>query len=278
MIGQRIRALREERSCSQDQLAHAMGIHRQSVSLIEKGKRELTAVELDALARYLQLSYDDILAPAVRRSKVNEKAGPHFQPEKLRQTLLYLLTLVGGRANAGETVLYKLLYFCDFNHYQKAGRPITGLTYRRLQFGPVPQRNQFSTVIEAMVQEQILQRFEHTYFDKPQTRYVALRDPDASTLSTQERATIDAVVEHLGGMNAREIEEYVHHDLPWEATEHQGIIRYELAHERSAPYSVWTEEESDRGTEGAQMEDMEREIPPMSAAEIAYYESLPDAR
>jgi len=278
MIGQRIRALREQRKLSQDDLAAALGLHRQSISLMEQGKRDLTAMELDKLTRFLQVSFDDIMAPEVRKPHKKEPADLRFQPEKLRQALLYLLTLVGGRANVGETVLYKLLYFCDFNHYQKTGRPITGLTYRRLQFGPVPQRSQFSPVIEDMMDEKMLQRFEHTYFEKPQIRYFALRDPNISILSPEERTTIEAVAQRLGGMNAREIEEYVHHDIPWEATEHQGVISYELAHERSEPYSVWTEEEMNRAAESAQAEDTERDIPPMSAEEIAYYETLPEAR
>ncbi|MBU2213018.1 helix-turn-helix domain-containing protein [Patescibacteria group bacterium] len=46
-LGQRIRKLRTDRSLSQDDLAKALGLHRQSVSLLEKGERDLTATELD---------------------------------------------------------------------------------------------------------------------------------------------------------------------------------------------------------------------------------------
>src|SRR3989344_8036987 len=112
-LGQRIRMLREARKMSQDDLGKAIGIHRQSVSQLEQGKRDLTAVELDQLARFLQVSFDDILSPPVREPKREERPAIRFQPEKFRAMLLYLLKLVGGKPNVGETVLYKLLYFCD---------------------------------------------------------------------------------------------------------------------------------------------------------------------
>ena len=276
-IGEQIRRIRAERGLSQDDLGSALGLHRQSISLLEKGERELTAVELDTLARFLQVSYDDILAPEVKKPEGQLRTtGLRFEPEKLREMLLYLLELVGGRPNVGETVLYKLLYFCDFNQYEKCGKAITGMTYRRLQFGPVPQRNQFQQVIDAMVTQEELRTFEHAYFGKPQLRYIPLRDPDASMLREDERKTIEEVAAKLGFMNARQIEEYVHGDAPWEATDHQKPISYELVHWRTEPYALMTEEELDAAFEQAAAEDVEKHLEPMSAEEIAYYESLPD--
>ena len=148
-IGVRIRKLRTERNLSQDDLAKALGVHRQTVSLLEQGERDFSAVELDRLANFLQISYDDVLAPESRKPRGKPlQSGVKFQPEKLRQLLLALLQRVGGFANVGETVLYKLLYFCDFNHYEKTGASISGMAYKRMQFGPVPQLSHFSPVIE----------------------------------------------------------------------------------------------------------------------------------
>ena len=46
-LGDRIRDLRTERELSQEDIARALGIHRQSVSLLEQGERDLTATELE---------------------------------------------------------------------------------------------------------------------------------------------------------------------------------------------------------------------------------------
>jgi len=276
-IGSRIRHLRAERNLSQDDLAKALGLHRQTISLLEQGKRELTAVELDALASFLQISYDDVLAPEQRMPR--EKAaqsGVRFQPEKLRQLLLALLQCVGGFANVGETVLYKLLYFCDFNHYEKTGKSISGMTYKRMQFGPVPQLTHFMPVIEQMLEKHQIDKVQHDYYGKPQTRYIPLCDPEPGVLNDRERQTIVDVVEKLGHMNATQIEEYVHGDVPWEATEPNGAIDYELVHWRDELYAAHTEEEMLRMAEAAAAADSEKYLEPLSEEEIAYYESLPE--
>jgi len=56
---------------------------------------------------------------------------PKVNPAILRNVLLYILARVGAKPNVGETVLYKLLYFIDFDFYEKHGRSITGLSYIR---------------------------------------------------------------------------------------------------------------------------------------------------
>ncbi len=40
----------------------------------------------------------------------------------------------------GEPVLYKLLYFADFNYYELYEEHLTGARYRKLPYGPVPQK------------------------------------------------------------------------------------------------------------------------------------------
>lgn len=274
-LGKRIRSLREERKLSQEDIAKALSIHRQSVSLIERGERDLTATELDCLARFLQVSFDEILAPGVKEQSSKHMHGIQFQPEKLRNLLLYLLELVGGRPNVGETVLYKLLYFCDFNHYEKTGKPITGVTYLRLQFGPVPRRNQFEGVITQMLEEKKLKKIEHEYYDMPQVRYIPLAEHDADILSDEELKTIEDVVHKLGHMNARQIEDHVHSDAPWEVTEHQKVIDYKLVAWRVDPHSVVSDRKKEHILEESSLADSEKYLEPLTEEEVKYYMSLP---
>jgi len=39
--------------------------------------------------------------------------------KKFKEVFLYILEKVGARPNIGETALYKLLYFIDFDYYEK---------------------------------------------------------------------------------------------------------------------------------------------------------------
>lgn len=276
-LGERIRVLRTERKLSQEDIARALGIHRQSVSLLEQGQRDLTATELDELARFFQVPYEEILGESpkkIREMKKGAKKELRLEPQKLRNLVLYILEKVGGRPNLGETVLYKLLYFCDFDQYEKTGKSMTGLTYRKLQFGPVPQQSQFNSVIEDMLEHEEMSRFPQPYHGKQQIRYVALTEPDVRLFTPEELRTIDSVLGRLGHMNAVEIEEYVHADIPWAATGHKGIIEYQLVHARVAPYAQRPEDTRSGVVEDAQFTDLESALGPVPDNEYQYFVSL----
>jgi hypothetical protein len=57
---------------------------------------------------------------------------------KFKQVLLYILEKVGSKPNVGETVLNKLLYFIDFDYYEKFEENLMGATYIKNHHGPTP--------------------------------------------------------------------------------------------------------------------------------------------
>ena len=44
---------------------------------------------------------------------------PQKNFQKFKEVLIYILNSVGAKPNIGETVIYKLLYFIDFDYYEK---------------------------------------------------------------------------------------------------------------------------------------------------------------
>jgi len=63
----------------------------------------------------------------------------NFEIEKFKEVLHYIIGRCGHQDNVGRTVLYKLLYFSDFDFYELYEESITGETYRKLPIGPVPE-------------------------------------------------------------------------------------------------------------------------------------------
>src|SRR5665811_2454349 len=63
---------------------------------------------------------------------------PHIKLSIFKNVLLYILERCAGKPNVGETVLYKLLYFSDFNYYELYEEHLSGARYRKLPYGPVP--------------------------------------------------------------------------------------------------------------------------------------------
>ena len=60
--------------------------------------------------------------------------------DKLKQLILYVSQKYAGDSEFGSTKLNKILYFSDFLFYANTGKPITGVTYQRLPYGPAPRR------------------------------------------------------------------------------------------------------------------------------------------
>ncbi|MCF8236336.1 MAG: DUF4065 domain-containing protein [Bacteroidales bacterium] len=248
-IGKRIARLRKQKGFSQDDLAKILNIPRSSVAQIESGKRNLPVTELMKLASALGFSIDKFLAREYKMEEQNTIAKepeppkqqmrisvPRLRIEKFRNVILYILERCGGKPNVGETVLYKLLYFSDFNYYEIYEEHLTGARYRKLPFGPVPV--QLDGILNQMIGKKQIQRFKTEYHGYPQLRYIALKAADLKTFSAAEKEIIDKVIDQFSGWTARKISDYSHDDKPWRATEENDIIDYELVFYRNPPYSV----------------------------------------
>jgi transcriptional regulator with XRE-family HTH domain len=247
-IGVRIRELRSQKGISQQRLAELLDVSRPTISQMENGERKISAEELDCLANIFNISADSLLKRHEEPELVLQKATrdrrlqpgirinvPQKSVEKLKEVLLYILNKVGSKPNVGETVIYKLLYFIDFDFYEKYEEQLVGATYIKNNYGPTPL--EFQKVVEQMADRELV-RVKSTYFSFPQTKYLPLRKPDLTKLRANEIEVIDSVLNRLSDMNASQISEYSHDDVPWLTAEDGGIIEYESAFYRVAPYSV----------------------------------------
>lgn len=248
-IGQRIAELRKMKGLSQEDLAKNVKISRPSLAQIELGNRSIDVLELQKLSQVLGFSLDDFMSKDFSASQevfVKEKkkakkeeeriSVPTLQVNKFKNVLLYILERCAGKPNVGETVLYKLLYFADFNYYELYEEHLTGAKYRKLPFGPVPQK--LDTIINQMIENGEIERIKVPYFDKIQTRYIPLVSADLKTINGAEKEVIDKVIEQFSDWSAAAISNYSHKDMPWLASKEGEEINYELAFYRDAPFSV----------------------------------------
>jgi transcriptional regulator with XRE-family HTH domain len=248
-IGQRIAQLRIAKDLSQEDLAKRIGISRPSLTQIELGKRNLDTLELFSLSRALQFSLDEFVSddfkveavPQSEKTKIKDKTElrisvPEMDIPKFKNVLLYILEQCAGKPNIGETVLDKLLYFCDFNYYELYEEHLTGARYKKLPFGPVPQK--LGAIINQMIDQNQLKRVKTEYHGLPQTRYLPLEKADLMQLSAAEKTVIDDVVRQMGDWNANKISDYSHQDKPWKATKDGDYISYNLVFYRRPPFSV----------------------------------------
>lgn len=248
-LGQRIAELRKLKGLSQEDLAKTVKISRPSLAQIELGNRGIDILELQKLSQVLGFSLDDFMSKdfnvsqdlVVKEEKKSKKkeeriSVPTFQVNKFKNVLLYILERCAGKPNVGETVLYKLLYFSDFNYYELYEEHLTGAKYRKLPYGPVPQK--LDTIIHQMIDKGQVQRVKTEYHGYTQTRYLPLQKADLMELKASEKEVIDRVIEQMSDWSAAAISNYSHKDMPWLASKEGEEINYEFAFYRDAPFSV----------------------------------------
>ena len=248
-IGQRICAMRKQKGLSQEDLAILVKMSRPSLTQVELGKRGLDIFELQRLSIALEFSLDEIMSMEFTSMSELEKneakkvtpksernSKPKLQINKFKNVLIYILEHCAGKPNVGETVLNKLMYFSDFNYYEIYEEHLTGAEYRKLPYGPVPQK--LETIIYQMIEENQIQRLKTNYHNLAQNRFIPLVKADLKSLKASEKEVIDKVIAQMSDWSANSISAYSHNDMPWKASKEGDSINYELAFYREAPYSV----------------------------------------
>ena len=155
-LGSRLKQLRESRALTQQELADLLKIPRTAITQLESGVRRMSVDELQLIGQHFGISMDAFLSPkgvgevTLPEAKAQPKSSlRQAQAEmriaiskmdipKFKTVLLYILEQCAGRPNVGDTVLRKLLYFSDFDHYEQYEGHLTGARYKRMPFGPVP--------------------------------------------------------------------------------------------------------------------------------------------
>jgi len=238
-FGTLIKKYREEFEYSQEKLAEKMSLPRSAISLIESGKREVSSSKLALFAKIFDLSIDELLYRNKCEKEINLKAknkNPRFNKEKFKQILFYLIAKCGSKINVGKTVIYKLLYFIDFDYYELNEEYLTGELYRKIEHGPAPCH--FEEIEKELLENKMIFTTVVDYHDYKQIKYIPLVKSNISLLSATEKEIIDNIIERLSSMNANQIEDYSHEDIPYEITADMDIIDYETVFYRKDLHSV----------------------------------------
>jgi transcriptional regulator with XRE-family HTH domain len=257
MTYQFIKSLRIQRGLSQLEIAERLGISRSSYIAFEQGNRELTLAEATELSKIFQISLDDIQAgktsvPEIiieksakidtsKKSKddIQERISiPQEKMDKFRKVLLYVLSKVGGKPNIGMTVLYKILYFIDFDYYEKFEEQLIGAKYMKNTHGPTPVG--FSSIVGELEKSGKIETIKSKFYRYDQTKYlVNPKEPvDLTGLSGQEIAHIDWELNRLSDFTATQISALSHKDTPWLVAKDRDILNYEYVFYRPEETSV----------------------------------------
>ncbi|NQV13088.1 MAG: DUF4065 domain-containing protein [Parcubacteria group bacterium] len=247
-----LKKLRQKNNVSQEFLAKKIDVSRPTYVQIENGKRDISVKEAQKLAQFFKLSLEDFLAgkeaptPKVKleKSKKTTKkqkpemrvSVPQEKVEKFKEVLLYILERIGARPNVGEAVVCKLMYFIDFDFYEKFEEQLIGAKYIKNHFGPTPVA--FPEIVKQMEKDDDLVPVVKKYFQHDQKKYLPRRKADLSSFSAREKELIDWEIERFKDFNATKMRDYSHRDVPWIGTEDLQPIEYEAVFARTDEFSV----------------------------------------
>jgi len=251
MLSKFILQLRKKHNMTQEYLASELGISRPTYIQIEQGKRDLTITEAKKLAGIFGVSVENFLAGksierevVLEKEKQNNKTAkpemriimPRANVKKFKEVLLYVLEKAGARPNIGETAIYKLLYFIDFDYYEKFEEQLIGAKYIKNHFGPTPVG--FKKITDQMIENGEIEKIKSKYFQHEQRKYLPRRSANLKILSAQEIQHIDEVLSRLAWKNATELSNYSHSDTPWRVHKIGEEISYETVFYRDDDHSV----------------------------------------
>ncbi|MFH1838035.1 MAG: type II toxin-antitoxin system antitoxin SocA domain-containing protein [Candidatus Kuenenbacteria bacterium] len=256
MLNKFILEQRKKQNLTQKFLALKIGVSRPTYIQIEQGERDLTITEAKKLADIFNIDFNNFikgkesLSPKIELEKqtvLKKNVGktvkseiriiiPKANVKKFKEVLLYLLEKVGARPNIGETAIYKLLYFIDFDYYEKFEEQLIGAKYIKNYFGPTPI--EFKKITEQMIEIGEIEKIKSKYFQHEQKKYLPRRSADLKVLSAQEIQHIDEVLSRLAWKNATELSNYSHSDTPWRVHKIGEEISYETVFYRDEDHSV----------------------------------------
>lgn len=241
-IGKAIKELRKAAGLNQGEVANKLGMARATYASLEAGKREPDLSELKAISKLYEISMMELVAeegddwpgviseptPTYGIHPDDSKQPPYtpeLDPQKFSETLLYVVAQIGARAEVGESTLYKLLYFIDFDYYETHEASLTGLSYIRTSHGPVPTKS-FDDTVAQMIAAGELEIVSTKYFKNTQRKYLPVVSPSLNSLAAAEIKHIDRELAWRGDTSNSELLALIQRDPPWRVAREGDIIPY----------------------------------------------------
>ena len=128
--------------------------------------------------------------------------------DRLKNVMLLILEQCG---NVFYTKMNKLLFYVDFLAFRDRGMSVTGLTYRALSYGPVPERwDRIYSQFDEILQE------PRAIGDKEGIILVRQTDADMSWLTQAELEIIKVVCERFKDCSSSELSRLSHDEDAWQ--------------------------------------------------------------
>ena len=241
-----ISGLREHYGLSAAKMSQILGFGINQYRMYEDGevpsvsnaRTIIAAREKDVFMSFVEASKSEMSEPEYQRirKKVEGANGdykPIVQPseytgfrslsiDKVANVVRQIISTIGSTF---VTKMNKLLFYADFIHYKKHGYGITGITYRALPFGPVPEHG--GTLYSSLPG---IDMEEFVYPSGQSGIKLEATEITDNILNESELRTIEKVCALFSNMSAGEISQTSHLEKGWiENKNNRSAISYQDA-------------------------------------------------
>ncbi len=217
-----IRNIRLERGLSQEEVCRRCHIGRSSYIAFEQGKVELSFSQTAQLANLFGLSLE----------QVESGLRPNYNKYK-QMILAYLRCRPSSDGKVVKTKLAKLLYLADFAWFYEHLESMSGMQYRRLPYGPVPDQY-FRAIDELQESGQI--NIDHKSDIQLISETDSSKKQALAELSKDELSLIKKICQKWKSKKSTEIVHFTHNQLPYKICQPDEIIPYELITQEDPGY------------------------------------------
>ena len=208
-----IKELRTKYNFSQEHVASTIGVSRPTYTAIESGKQKLDIEEAKKLANMYSIGVDELLS------------GRISDIEKYKQMILNALETGADRdGKITKTKLAKLVYLADFTWFYNHLVPMSGMSYRRLPQGPVP--DVYFRAIDELIDSGALNMEE-----RGRAFMLSMADTGSAPsnqLKPEEKQMLQRIGKAWKGKQTQEIVNFTHEQLPWQICREGEVIPYGL--------------------------------------------------
>ena len=165
--------------------------------------------------------------------------------DKFRELIIYIVHNYNNSETLTETKLWKLLYFCDADFYEKHKRTITGIEYFKNTYGATPDIKVVDKVLPELkdsVKVETIKKADGKKIKlyKPDDNY----QPSYKLLTADEIEEIRKTCEKYYRLSASDVSVLAHKDPPYLGTDMRKPIDFKFVNYREDEIDDIDENES----------------------------------
>lgn len=217
-----IKDLRIKKGLKQEEIAEKLAISRSSYISFEQGKTELNFSQIVKLSDIFGISLEEV------------KSGVRPNYEKYKEMILAYIKK--GSSEDGKilkTKLAKMLYLADFAWFYDHLESMSGMRYRRIKYGPVPDVY-FRAIDELEEAGKITVDYKNDMLLISENR--GSENQTLEKLSNEEIKLVGKIAKKWKDKKTNEIVHFTHNQLPYKLCSPDEIIPYELITQEDPKY------------------------------------------